>query len=107
MKRFDRIILAALALLISNNSYGAGRTIAWEDGAQCQFETKFDPAKYDEEKLKNTINVIFVDGFYKVIFPDVALGPDGRLKSNTAEFRQACERTKERAAIFRSLSFRE
>src|SRR6266699_4331616 len=101
MKRFDRIIFAALALLISNNSYGAGRTIAWEDGAQCQFETMFDPAKYDEEKLKNTIDVIFVDGFYKLDFPDVALDrPGGHLRSNPVDFQRTCELTKKRATNF-------
>jgi len=58
MKHVARVCLTVLALLTSNSSYGAQRTIAWENGAQCQFETRFDPAKYDEEKLKNTINVI-------------------------------------------------
>ncbi len=99
MKHVARVCLTALVLLTSSSSYGAGKTIAWENGAQCEFEIRFDPAKYDEEKLKNTIDVIFVDGFYKQPGLITALnGPDGHLRSNTAEYQQACELTKERAA---------
>jgi hypothetical protein len=98
VKRFGFIYLAALALLISDTASAAQKTIGWEDGAQCEFETRFDPAKYDEEKLRNTIDVIFGDGFYTFTFPIIALdGPGGHLRSNTADYQRACELTKEKA----------
>jgi hypothetical protein len=97
MKIFGYLYPALLALLISSASYGAQKTIRWENGAQCEFETRFDPAKVDEERLRNTIEVIFGDGFYKRPTLETALiGPGGSLVSNTEEYRQACEREKER-----------
>ena len=88
---------AVLALLISSASYGAQKVIGWEDGAQCEFETRFDPAKVDEERLRNTIEVIFGDGFYKEPSLVTALiGPGDSLTSNTAEYQQACEQERVR-----------
>ena len=93
MKLFGYVYPAFLALLISSASYGAQKTITWRDGALCEFETRFDPAKIDEERLRNTAKVIFGDGFYKQPTLVTALiGPGGSLTSNTAEHQQACER---------------
>lgn len=98
MKLFGYFYPAVLALLICSDAYGAQKTITWEDGMFCRFEIKFDPTKDDEEKLKNTINVVFLDGFYKRDFPQIALDhPGGHLVSNPTEHRQACELTKDKA----------
>jgi hypothetical protein len=92
--------LAALVIAISNgNSFGAQATFEWEDAAFCRFETKFDPAKYDKEKLQNTINAIFSDDFDPRPSPDMGLiGPGGRLTSKTAEYQQKCELAKSKLA---------
>ncbi len=96
-QHLGRICTAALVLLISGASFGAQKSIEWQDGMFCEFETKFDPAKYDEEQLRNTIEVIFGDGFAKDPGLTVALiGPGGSLTSNTAEYQQACEHERER-----------
>lgn len=99
-QRLGRVSVAALALLISSASYAAQKAIQWENGAQCEFETKFDPAKTDEERLRNTIEVIFGygSGFYKQPSLETSLtGPGGSLTSNTTEYQQACEREREKA----------
>src|SRR5689334_15432280 len=97
MKLFGCFYPALLALLVSSASYGAQKAMRWENGAQCEFETRFDPAKVAEEKLRNTVEVIFGDGFYKQPSLVAALiGPGGSLTSNTDEYRRACEREKER-----------
>jgi hypothetical protein len=97
MKLVGYFYPALLTLLISGASYGAQKAIRWEDGAMCEFETRFDPAKIDEEKLGNTVEVIFGDGFYKKPTLVTALiGPGGSLVSNTAEYQQACERERVR-----------
>ncbi len=102
MKLFGYIYPAVLALLISNSADGAQRKITWEDGMFCRFEIKFDPTKDDEEKLRNTINVVFLDGFYKKDFPDIALDHlGGHLVSNPEKYRQACELTKDKATNLR------
>jgi hypothetical protein len=95
-RHLRRFALAALALSISSNSYGAQKTIQWENGAQCVFETRFDPAKYDEQTLSNTIDLIFGDRFGEKPSSEITLnGPGGHLTTNTAEHQQACERKKE------------
>lgn len=99
VKRIGCACLVVQALSISRASYGAEKTISWEDGGQCKFETRFDPAKYDEEKLRNTTDVIFLDGFYSS--PSLVLtldGPEGHLRSNMTEYQQACQREIEKTA---------
>jgi hypothetical protein len=96
MRSGVRAIIAVLAMAISTgNSFGAQATLEWEDGAFCQFSTRFDPAKYREETLRNTIDVIYGDNFFD--YPSLAIGMDenGRIKANIAEFQQVCERKKE------------
>jgi len=97
MKLFGYICAGVLALLISGAAYGAQKAMRWENGAQCEFETKFDPAKIDEDKLRNTVEVLFGDGFDKEPTLVAALiGPGESLTSNTAEYQQACERERTR-----------
>jgi hypothetical protein len=89
-----RVSVAVLALLISSAAYAAQKAIQWENGAQCEFETKFDPAKTDEERLRNTIDVIlgYGNGFYKA---PMALMTPGVVPSAT-DYQQACERERDR-----------
>lgn len=100
MKRFDRICLAALTMVLSNPSYAAQKTIQWEDRAFCQFETRLEPTKDDEARLRNTINVVFVDGkFYPYISSFVLpYEPGGPRQLTTAEFERKCQLAKERVA---------
>jgi len=86
MKLFGYICAGVLALLISGAAYGAQKAMRWENGAQCEFETKFDPAKIDEDKLRNTVEVLFGDGFYRQPSSVITLtGPGGHLAWNTTE----------------------
>lgn len=85
---------------VSNPVFGAQKSIQWVDGAFCEFETRFDPAKDDEESLRNTINVIFGDDkFYSYISastpPDA---PGGVRRMTTAELERTCKLAKDRAA---------
>jgi hypothetical protein len=98
MKFLNCISLAALMLLFSNSSYGAQATITWEDGALCQFELKFDPAKYDRERLKNTIGFIYGDDFFGTPSTAMTIDEDGRITSKIAEYQQACDRKRESVA---------
>ncbi len=96
MKRFGCMCLTALVLSISSaNSFGAQATLEWKDGAQCRFATKFDPAKYDRDKLKNTIDVIYGDNFFDIPSLAVTFDQNGQVKAKVGEFQQACERKKD------------
>lgn len=97
MKLFGYFYPALVVLLTCSDAYGAQKIITWEDGMFCRFETRIDPAKIDEEKIRNTVEIIFGDGFYKQPTLVTALiGPGGSLVSNTHEYEQACEREKVR-----------
>jgi hypothetical protein len=99
MKRLGYFYSAVMALLICSASYGAQKAITWRDGALCELETRFDPAKIDEEKLRNTVEVIFGDGFYRQPSSVITLtGPGGHLTTNAAEYEQACQREKQKVA---------
>jgi hypothetical protein len=99
MKLFAYFYPAVLALLISSAAYGAQKAIRWKNGAMCEFETRFDPAKVDEERLRNTVEVIFGDGFYRQPSSVITLtGPGGHLTTNAAEYEQACQREKQKVA---------
>jgi hypothetical protein len=92
MKFLDRSSLVALILLIPNSSYAAQATITWEDGALCQFEIKFDPTKYDRERLKNTIDAAYGDDFFGTPSTAMTIDEDGRVTSKITEYQQACDR---------------
>lgn len=99
-KRCARICLAVLTIGVSSPVFGAQKSIKWEDGAFCEFETRFDPLKVDEESLRNTINVIFGDDkFYSYISsftsPDA---PGGVRRRTPAELERTCKLAKDRAA---------
>jgi hypothetical protein len=69
-----RLLTAALAtstLLCCQVSYAAQKTIEWFDDLQCSYSVKFDPKKYDEQSLRNTIAVIFNSRFTGAPFPDI------------------------------------
>jgi hypothetical protein len=97
--RFHRICVAVLAVFLSGPSDAAQKTMRWENGALCEFETRFDPEKYDEKSLRNTVEVIYGDALHRSKSPIIGLdGLDGRLRSNTAEFEQQCALEMEQAA---------
>lgn len=87
-----RTSLAALLLLISNSSYGAPAIMEWGDAGSCRYEIKFDPAKYDKDKLKNTMDFIFAGEFF--VSPNVSLDQAGRLTADPAGFQRTCEAKK-------------
>jgi len=108
MKLFGYIYAAVLALLISSAAYGAQKAMRWENGAQCEFETKFDPAKIDEDKLRNTVEVLFGDGFDKEPTLVAALiGPGESLTSNTADISKRASGSGRESRTLRFLIFLE
>lgn len=100
MKRCACICLAVLAIGASSPVFGAQKSIKWVDGAFCEFETRFDPTKVDEESLRNTINVIFGDDkFYSYISPFTPPdAPGGVRRMTPAELERTCRLAKDRAA---------
>jgi hypothetical protein len=71
--------LATLALLGCQQSYAAQNTIEWFDAMQCSSTIKFDPKKYDETRLRNTIDVVFTGKIFDFPISDgyVQLGAPG------------------------------
>src|SRR5262249_8428062 len=74
---------------ISPASFAAEKTITWQDAISCDYSIKFDLAKYDEERLKNTVDVLFVTNFYEYFLRVPA--PPNQL--TLEEVQRACSRT--------------
>jgi hypothetical protein len=102
-----RLLTAALAtstLLCCQVSYAAQKTIEWFDDLQCSYSVKFDPKKYDEQSLRNTIAVIFNSRFtgapFPDIFPDIPIHPTSPASLRLEQYQQLCERTIRQASDF-------
>jgi hypothetical protein len=89
--------LATSALLSCPACYAEQRTIKWLDDLQCSSSIKFDPKKYDEQSLRNTITVIFNSRFtgdpFPDISPDIPIHPASPASLRLEQFQQLCERT--------------
>jgi hypothetical protein len=89
MKRARCAPLALSILLVCPASYGAQRTITWQDAEFCQYDVKFDPGRYDQQQLKNTIDVIFTGHIFELPMPLDYLSAG---EAGIASYKEACER---------------
>jgi hypothetical protein len=96
--------LATSTLLSCRASHAAQKTIEWFDDLQCSWSIKFDPKKYDEQSLRNTIAVIFNSRFTGAPFPenspDIPIHPNTPASLRLEQFQQRCERTIRQASDF-------
>jgi hypothetical protein len=94
--------LGILMLLTYEVSYAAQQTIEWFDDLQCSSSIKFDPKKYDEQRLRNTIAVIFTSrstgNAFPDISPDIPVHPTSAAGEHIEQYRQLCEATIRRGA---------
>jgi hypothetical protein len=97
MKWLLAAVLAASTLLSCYASHAAQKTIEWLDDIQCSNSIKFDPKKYDERRLRNTIAVIFANRFTGDPFPDISpeipIHPTSSASLRLDKFQQLCDRT--------------
>jgi len=63
--------LSVVALLYGQVCYAAQKTIEWFDAMQCSNKMRFDPKKYDEQILRNTLGAIFPSDEIRNPFPDI------------------------------------
>jgi hypothetical protein len=102
MKWLLAAALAAATLLSCHASDAAQKTIAWLDDIQCSNSIKFDPKKYDEQRLRNTIAVIFANRFtgdpFPDIFPEMPIHPASPASLRLDQYQQLCDRTIRRAS---------
>jgi hypothetical protein len=89
--------LAAATLLSCHASYAAQKTIEWLDDIQCSSKIRFDPRKYDEQRLRNTVAVIFPSAYnsyaFSRVLPDISIHPTGPLDQQIELLEQRCEET--------------
>jgi hypothetical protein len=84
--------LATFVLLGQQESHAAQKTIEWFDELSCSYSIKFDPKKYDEQSLRNTVDVIFTGNAFQSVSPDVPRNPTGPVNVRVERFQQLCER---------------
>jgi hypothetical protein len=84
-------------------SYGAERSLTWRDVDYCRYDVKFDPLKYEKQRLKHTIDVIFTGYIFN--FPSyldyLNFGETG-----VEKYAEACERKLGELATFRVIDIR-
>jgi hypothetical protein len=97
MKWLLAVALAASTLLSCYASYAAQKTIEWLDEIQCSNSIKFDPKKYDEQRLRNTIAVIYTSRStgdpFPYISPEIPIHPTSPASLRLDQFQQLCDRT--------------
>jgi len=102
LARLKVATLAAMVLLVSNPSCAAQKTIEWFDDLQCSYSIKFDPKKYDEQRLRNTVAVIFTSRStgnpFPDISPDIPIHPTSAAGEAIEQYQQLCEATIRRGA---------
>jgi hypothetical protein len=85
----------AAAALCCRASYAAQKTIEWLDEIQCSNSIRFDPKKYDEQRLRNTVAVIFANRFTGNPFPDIPadipVHPASPASVRLEQYQQLCE----------------
>jgi hypothetical protein len=95
-------VVATMTLLSCHASAAALKTIEWFDELQCSSSIKFDPRKYDEERLRNTIAVIFAGGLtgdpFPNLFPVIPIHPEDPASLRLDQYQQLCEATIRRAS---------
>jgi hypothetical protein len=85
--------LAGSTLLSCHVSYAAQKTIEWLDDMQCSSSIKFDPRKYDEQSLRNTIAVIFTRSAFPDLSPNIPIHPKTPADLRIERLQQLCETT--------------
>jgi hypothetical protein len=88
MIRAGGLAIASI-LLLCPAAPAAEQTVSWSDDA-CRYSIKFDPARYDETIVQNTVNLIF--GPPDIISPSVtyAPNPEAGRKLDAAQVQAEC-----------------
>jgi hypothetical protein len=94
--------LTATVTLLSCHALAAAlKTIEWFDELQCSHSIRFDRKKYDEQRLRNTIDVMFINGFAGFggnLFPSTPVHPASPVNVRLERYQQLCEATIRRAS---------
>jgi hypothetical protein len=84
-------VVAALAagLALGNSALAAQKSVTWNDEA-CVHRISFDPAKHDEKRLKNTINLLFEPSSFEAPVPPFVGDPKAIAEIDLRKFDQQC-----------------
>jgi hypothetical protein len=63
--KFFALLACGVTLLLVSPLVAAQRTLSWTDEQSCRYELKFDPLKYDERRLQNTVDLL-ITGYSNV-----------------------------------------
>ena len=84
---------AALAagLALGNSASAAEKSVSWSDDA-CTHSIRFDPAKQDEKRLKNTIQLVFPQPDFGAPIVPYVPDPQAVAKVDLGKFDQQCSK---------------
>ena len=90
-KPLSCVAALAAALALGNSASAAEKSVSWTDDA-CTHSVRFDPAKHDEKRLKNTIQLVFpAPDFGAPIVPHVP-DPQAVARLDPGKFDQQCSK---------------
>jgi len=79
----------AAGLASGNSASAAQKSVSWNDEA-CVHRISFDPAKYDEKRLKHTINLLFEATKFEAPVPPFVGEPKAIAGLDLGKFDQQC-----------------
>jgi hypothetical protein len=92
------VALSAFVLLFCHACYAAQKTIEWLDDLRCSNSISFDPKKYDEQKLRNTVDVIFTGLAFPDVSPSIPIHPTSPPSQQVELLQQRCDAAIRRGA---------
>jgi hypothetical protein len=69
MRKFVRLSLAALLSAAASAPAGAAEKTLSVSGPGCEYKVRFDPAKFDQKKLRDTAELLLGEGLSMPYFP--------------------------------------
>lgn len=90
LRHLRGLMVGMVAVLICEASYAAQRTIEWLDDLQCSLSITFDSRKFDEQRLRNTIDMVFTGHAFPVISPGIPIHPTSPASQQVELLQQQC-----------------
>lgn len=90
-------IIIACACSAASATYGASRTLVWQDADFCRYDVTFDSTRYTEQHVKNTIDFIWRGDVFHTPDHDGYFRPG---EASAAQYLEACELQAGKLAAF-------
>jgi len=88
----------AVLLAICDGAPAAERMLSWKDDIDCRHTVSFDPVKYDEARLRNTVNLLVGHSDFEAPVASLPFDPQSIAKLDLDRTNQECGKALETAS---------